>query len=201
MAYPGISPERLRKPSHGTLIYQGNPVTVPETCKEIQSRYSKLPRKPSHGTRNYQGNPVTVLETTKETQPWYPKLPRKSSHGTRNYQGNPVTVPENYQENPAMVPETTALRHAWLPEPLVVPLHFTCICCVICLYVFLSAGGCLPIVILIGYLLSALSLYLLGDNFSEKECCKSSLQASVSTRVGREQRLSNLDFNQTAIHN
>jgi hypothetical protein len=43
-------------------------------------------------------------------------------------------------------------RPAWLPEPLLTLLHFTTyVAQWLCLYVFLSAGECLPIVILIGW--------------------------------------------------
>jgi len=65
-----------------------------------------------------------------------------------------------------------SLRPTWLPVPLALSLHFTCICCTICLYVFLSDGECLPIVILIGCLLSYISLSTCRENISEQEWLK-----------------------------
>lgn len=91
------------------------------------------------------------------------------------------------------------MRPTWLPEPLAVPLHFTCICCAICLYVFLSAGGCLRLWFL-SDVLSSLSLSTWRENFSEQEWLKSRALHCVSSWVGWEQLIPNLSAPSVAEH-
>lgn len=75
-----------------------------------------------------------------------------------------------------------SLRPTWLPEPLALSLHFTCICCTICLYVFLSDGECLPIVILIGFYCHT-SLCLLAEKISQNKSGSSgALQCGPTAR-------------------
>jgi len=92
--------------------------------------------------------------------------------GRRNTVSSTVNVSLRGRRNTVSSTVNVSLRPTWLPEPIALSLHFTCICCTICLYVFLSDGECLPIVILIGCLLSYISLSTCRENISEQEWLK-----------------------------